>query len=85
MPSQDQCQRNPGIDMGRVAISLGRIGTDYYNGLMDLATANRNRILVLTVAVSIGALVAGAAFAGWLHHSADIFLAYASAGLAWCF
>ena len=71
--------------MGHIANSLGRIDLDHYNGLMDLAAANRNRILVLAAVVSVGALVAGVAFAGWLHHSADIFLAYASAGLAWCF
>ncbi len=36
------------------------------------------------LAVVIAALITGTAFAGWLNHGAEIFLTYASAGLAWC-
>ena len=30
-------------------------------------------------------LLAGAAFAGWLHHGPEILLSVAERGLSWCF
>lgn len=41
-------------------------------------------MVVATAAVIVAALITGAAFAGWMNHGAEIFLTYASAGLAWC-
>jgi hypothetical protein len=51
---------------------------------MEKTPAAVNRYLLATAAVLTAALMTGAAFAGWLNHSADILLTYASAGLAWC-
>ncbi len=44
-----------------------------------------SRYVLATAMFLVAALATGAAFAGWLNHSADILLTYASAGLAWCF
>ena len=44
----------------------------------------RPATLLATSLLVIGALT-GAAAGGWLQHGGAIFLAYAEAGLAWCF
>ncbi|MEX3010068.1 hypothetical protein [Hoeflea sp. TYP-13] len=52
---------------------------------MNISAGNWNRMIIAGIAVLAAALVTGTAFAGWLNHGAEIFLTYASAGLAWCF
>ena len=42
------------------------------------------RLVIAAVALMIAALATGTAFAGWLNHSAEIFLTYTSVGLSWC-
>ena len=54
-------------------------------GVMNIATLSTSRLVLTGVAVIVAALATGMAFAGWLNHGAEIFLTYASAGLAWCF
>ncbi|MEM6464644.1 MAG: hypothetical protein AAF724_22315 [Pseudomonadota bacterium] len=52
---------------------------------MQTVADSRFRMFMAASAVFVAALLTGAAFAGWLNHSADIFLAYTASGLAWCF
>ncbi|MDA4846469.1 hypothetical protein [Hoeflea poritis] len=54
-------------------------------GIMNMATMSTNRLILTGIAVLFAALATGMAFAGWLNHGAEIFLTYASVGLAWCF
>lgn len=54
-------------------------------GVMNIATLSTSRLVLTGVAVIVAALATGMAFAGWLNHGTEIFLTYASAGLAWCF
>lgn len=54
-------------------------------GVMNIATLSTSRLVLTGAAVIVAALATAMAFAGWLNHGAEIFLTYASAGLAWCF
>lgn len=40
--------------------------------------------LIAALVIGVGAIAAGAAFAGWVTHGAEIFLTMAATGLAWC-
>ncbi|WP_169054039.1 hypothetical protein [Nitratireductor sp. XY-223] len=52
---------------------------------MNTSTLSANRLLIAGIAFVAAATATGMAFAGWLNHGAEIFMTYASAGLAWCF
>jgi hypothetical protein len=45
----------------------------------------RSRFLLLAATAALLSAATGAAFAAWAHHGAEIFLAMAASGLAWCF
>jgi len=45
----------------------------------------RSSILVLGASAGVLAAVTGAAFAAWIEHGANMFLAMAENGLSWCF
>lgn len=47
--------------------------------------ATRSRFLVLAATAALLSAATGAAFAAWAEHGAEIFLAMAASGLAWCF
>jgi hypothetical protein len=53
-----------------------------YDATMNPA---RSRFLVIAGTAALLSSATGAAFAAWSHHGAEIFLAMAASGLAWCF
>jgi hypothetical protein len=53
-----------------------------YDGAMNPA---RSRFLVIVASAALLSAATGAAFAAWSEHGAEIFLAMAASGLAWCF
>jgi hypothetical protein len=52
---------------------------------MEISAGHWNRYRAGLAILMLAAVATGAAFAGWLNHSADILLTYAQTGLAWCF
>ncbi|HWD13065.1 hypothetical protein P8H26_08520 [Pseudochrobactrum sp. sp1633] len=59
---------------------------------MNMTTADRQadrqdtkKLLWITSAVLISALVAGALFAGWMNYSDTIFMTMLMDGISWCF
>jgi hypothetical protein len=62
--------------------SIAVLKSDMFNPMQYLSPWPR---VALTLAALAGALIAGAAFAGWLDHGAQIFLTMASDAWAYCF
>ncbi len=51
---------------------------------MDRIATPLSRYVAIGLVTMAAAVVTGLAFAGWLHHGADIFLSHTMSGLAWC-